>query len=186
MRSVMRSVIKVQWTVCAALMWLAMPTTSQAQSVGFTYWQSNGGGCVPTDKTIREDQYWTVTGGGRVKYRGIGTQPLVFSCPVSSINPNVSAGDGTVLRLFYQDPDGLGNAFSVVARLLSFAKSNGALREFCRVTSDRPGQWQSSLDVCGPIDLNADLYWVEVVIRRTASSSLVVEFNGVSLEGLVF
>ena len=94
-----------------------------------------------------------MTGGGRVKYRGIGTQPLVFSCPVSSINPNVSAGDGTVLRLFYQDPDGLGNEFSVVARLLSFAKSNGALKEACRVTSDSPGQWQSSWDVCGPIRL---------------------------------
>ena len=37
-----------------------------------------------------------------------------------------------------------------------------------------------------PIDWSADLYWVEVVIRRTAASNLVVEFNGVSLEGLVF
>ena len=151
--------------MCAALVWLAMPTNSQAQSVGFTYWQSNGGGCVPTDKTIREDRSWTVTGGGRVKYRGIvPPTTTVFSCPVSSINPNVSAGDGTVLRLFYQDPDGLGNAFSVVARLLSFAKSNGALREVCRVTSDRLGQWQSSLDVCGPINFSAGLYWVEVVM----------------------
>ena len=179
--------MKLQWTSCLALVLLVMPTTILAQRVGFVYWQSNGGGCVPTDKTIQDQQYWTVTGAGRVKYKGNGKQPLVFSCPVSSINPNVTAGDGTVLRLFYQDPDGAGAAFKVEATLKSFAKSNGAYEsQVCKVTSDKQGSWRDSTSVCGGIDMNAKLYWVEVVISRTQRSELVVEFNGVSLEGAIF
>ena len=157
-----------------------------AQEVGFVYWQANGGGCVPTDATVQNQQYFTVTGAGRVKYKGNGTEPLVFSCPVTSINPNVIAGDGTILRLFYQDPDGPGGDFRVEARLLSFAKSNGALREVCKVTSDKQGQWQESKSGrCSNINMNANLYWVEVVISRTNPSNSVVEFNGVSLEGSI-
>jgi hypothetical protein len=162
-------------------------TVVLAQSVGFVYWQSNGGGCVPTDATVEREQYFTVTGTGRVKYKGDGTEPLVFSCPVSSINPNVSGGDGTILRLFYQDPDGPGEDFKVEATLRSFAKDNVAYtQEVCKVTSDQMGQWEDGIDICGEIDMNANLYWVEVVIKRTKPSNSVVEFNGVSLEGSIF
>jgi hypothetical protein len=161
-------------------------STVLAQNVGFVYWQANGGGCVPTDATVKNQQYFTVTAAGRVKYKGNGTKPLVFSCPVTSFNPNVIGGDGTILRLFYQDPDGPGDDFKVKARLMSFAKSNGALKEVCKVTSDKKGQWQESSNVCRNIDMNANLYWVEVVISRTKPSNLVVEFNGVSLEGSIF
>lgn len=179
--------MQFRWKFCPVLVWLLMSSTAFAQNVGFVYWQSNGGGCVPTDTTIQNQQYWTVTGTGRVKYKGNGTQPLVFSCPVSSINPNVSGGDGTVLRLFYQDPDGAGDAFKVKASLKSFAKSNGAYQsQVCQVTSTQQGSWQSSMGTCGAIDMNANLYWVEVVITRTQPSNFVVEFNGVSLEGAIF
>ncbi|MEC4881042.1 MAG: hypothetical protein SAL70_06780 [Scytonema sp. PMC 1070.18] len=176
-----------RWMFSTVFVWLLMTSAALAQNVGFVFWQSNGGGCVPTDTTIQNQQYWTVTGAGRVKYKGNGTQPLVFSCPVSSINPNVSGGDGTVLRLFYQDPDGAGNAFKVEASLKSFAKSNGAYQsQVCKVTSNKQGSWQDSIDICDAIDMNANLYWVEVVVTRTQPSNLVVEFNGVSLEGAIF
>lgn len=161
-------------------------STALSQNVGGVYWQSNGGGCVPTDATIAGNQYVTVTGTGRVKYKGDGTDPLVFSCPLNSINPNVSPREGTVLRLFYQDPDGTGEDFKVEATLRSFAKSNGAYtQEVCKVTSDKKGQWQEGTDICNNIDMNANLYWVEVVIKRKKASNSVVEFNGVSLEGIV-
>lgn len=161
-------------------------STVLAQNVGFVYWQANGGGCVPTDATIRNNQYFTVTAAGRVKYKGNGTKPLVFSCPVTCFNANVN-GDGIVLRLFYQDPDGSGDGFKVEARLMSFAKSDGTLTEVSKVTSNKAGQWNdSSSSVDGVIDMNANLYWVEVVIKRTNPSNLVVEFNGVSLEGVIF
>ena len=154
---------------------------------GFVYWQSNGGGCVPTDATIERNQYITVTGTGRVKYKGNGTNPLVFSCPLTSINPNVSAGNSTVLRLFYQDPDGPGEDFKVEATLRSFAKFNGLFtQEVCKVTSNKKGQWQEGTDTCRNIDMNNNLYWVQVVIKRNQVSSLAVEFNGVSLEGSIF
>ncbi len=179
--------MKLRWTLCTTFVLLLIGSNVLAQKVGFVYWQSNGGGCVPTDKTIQNQQYWTVTGAGRVKYKGNGTQPLVFSCPVSSINPNVSRGDGTVLRLFYQDPDGAGNAFKVEATLKAFAKSNGAYQsQVCKVTSNKQGSWQQSRSTCSTINMNANIYWVEVVIKRTRSSNLVVEFNGVSLEGAIF
>ena len=157
-----------------------------AQNVGFVYWQSNGGACTPTDATVSEQQYFTVTSAGRVKYKGNGTKPLVFSCAVSSINPNVIGGEGTILRLFYQDPDGTGDDFKVEARLMSFAKTNGALREVCKATSDKQGQWQESSNVCNDIDMSRNLYWVHVVIKRSKPSNSVVEFNGVSLEGAIF
>lgn len=161
-------------------------STALSQNVGGVYWQSNGGGCVPTDATIAGNQYVTVTGTGRVKYKGDETDPLVFSCPLNSINPNVSPREGTVLRLFYQDPDGTGEDFKVEATLRSFAKSNGAYtQEVCKVTSDKKGQWQEGTDICNNIDMNANLYWVEVVIKRKKASNSVVEFNGVSLEGIV-
>ena len=179
--------MKLQATLSIAVVLLLEASTVLAQKVGFVYWQSNGGGCVPTDATIKDQQYFTVTAAGRVKYKGNGTKPLVFSCPVTSINPNVTAGDGTILRLFYQDPDGPGSDFKVEARLMSFAKSNGALTEVCKVTSDKKGQWQESSSRVGSnIDMNANLYWVEVVISRTKPSNLVVEFNGVSLQGAIF
>lgn len=178
--------MKLQLMLFIALaLWLE-PSTALAQNVGFVYWQSNGGACVPTDATIKDQQYFTVTAAGRVKYKGNGTKPLVFSCPVSSFNPNVIAGDRTILRLFYQDPDGRGGGFKVQARLMSFAKSNGALKEVCKVTSDKQGQWQESRTACSKIDMNANLYWVEVAVSRTKPSNLVVEFNGVSLEGSIF
>jgi hypothetical protein len=177
----------LQGTFCTALVLFLLASTVFAQNVGSVYWQSNGGGCVPTDETIKNQQYWTVTGGGRVKYRGNGTQPLVFSCPVSSINPNVDPGSGTVLRLFYQDPDGGGGAFKVEASLKAFAKSNGTHQgQVCKVTSNEQGAWQDNVGACGVIDMDANLYWVEVVITRTKPSNLVVEFNGVSLEGRIF
>ncbi|WP_315790295.1 hypothetical protein [Fischerella sp. JS2] len=111
----------------------------------------------------------------------------MFSCPVSSINPNVYGGDGTILRLFYQDPDGANNAFKVEASLKSFAKSNGAYNtQVCKVTSNKRGSWQVSSDVCDSIDMDANIYWVEVVIKRAQPSNSVVEFNGVSLESAIF
>lgn len=161
-------------------------TVTSVSAADYVYWQSNGGGCVPTDLTIRNQQYWTVTGGGRVKYRGTGTAPLVFSCPVSSFNPGVYDGYGTVLKLFYQDPDGAGNAFVVSARLLSFNKTTGGLKQVCKVTSDKSGPWRESRVPCVGIDQDKNLYWVEVVVDRAVFSNLVVEFNGVSLEGIVF
>jgi hypothetical protein len=164
-----------------------MPPSAQAQNAGFTYWQSTGGGCVPTSATLEDQDYWTVTGAGRVKYQGDGSTPLIFSCPVTSINPDVIGGDGTVLRLFYQDPDGLGEAFQVIARLKSFDKTNGAYDgDVCEVTSDQQGAWQSSRSICSGIDMNTHLYWVETVIKRSAVSDATVEFNGVSIEGAIF
>ncbi|MBV6624461.1 MAG: hypothetical protein KI793_16235 [Rivularia sp. (in: Bacteria)] len=174
------------WTFGTVLALLLMPSTVLAQRVGSVYWQSNGGGCVPTDKTIRSQQYWTVTGAGRVKYRGNGTQPLVFSCPVSNINSNVSGGGATILRLFYQDPDGSEDAFQVEATLKSFAKSNGAYNsEVCKVTSNKTGQWQDSISDFCRIDMGKNIYWVEVKLKRTRPSNSVVEFNGVSLESRI-
>ncbi|BAZ37691.1 hypothetical protein NIES4101_36140 [Calothrix sp. NIES-4101] len=179
--------MKLRWTFFTFLALLLMPSTVLAQKVGTVYWQSNGGGCVPTDQTIQNQQYWTVTGAGRVKYKGNGTQPLAFSCPVSSINSNVSGGDGTVLRLFYQDPDGLEDAFKVEATLRSFAKSNGTYNgEVCKVSSSKKGEWQDDTSNVCLIDMNANIYWVEVVIKRNQPSNSVVEFNGVSLESRVF
>jgi len=157
-----------------------------AADVGPVLWQSNGGGCTPTDQTVANNQYWTVTGGGRVKYKGNGTQALTFSCPVSNLNSDAWAGDGKVLRLYYQDPDGYGSDYSVVARLKSFAKYNGAYEtEVCMVTSGQSGAWQSTSSACRNIDYKNKIYWVEVVIRRK-STDKIVEFNGVSLEGAIF
>ncbi|WP_420208201.1 hypothetical protein [Candidatus Electronema sp. JC] len=177
--------MKLQWICCIVFTLFLLASTALAQAVGSVYWQSNGGGCVPTDETIRNQDYWTVTGGGRVKYKGNGTKPLVFTCPINSFNYNVSGGDATVLRLFYQDSDGAGNDFKVQARLLSFNKENGALgKEVCKVTSAQSGQWAYSIDKCGSIKMNDNLYWVEVVITRT-KPSVTGEFNGVSLEGWI-
>lgn len=166
------------------LMQRVTASPSSKQDVGFVYWQSNGGGCIPTDATIQAQQYWTVTQAGRVKYKS-GTSPLEFSCPVTSFNPGVTSGDGTVLKLFYQDPDGAGENFQVVAKLMSFSKSNGNLNEVCRVTSNQQGPWQQGRSVCRNINMNDNLYWVHVIISRTSASDLVVEFNGVSLEGAI-
>ncbi len=170
------------WFFCTSLALLLIPSTVLAQNVGNVYWQSNGGGCIPTDKTIQNQQYFTVNGAGRVKYKGNGTEPLAFSCPVSNINSNVSGGNATILRLFYQDPDGPADGFKVEATVRSFAKSNGAYNsQVCKVTSNKRGQWSVSDYLC-QIDLSTNIYWVEVVINRNQPSNLVVEFNGVSLE----
>nr|WP_281721504.1 hypothetical protein [Nitrosomonas nitrosa] len=154
--------------------------------VGGVYWQANGGGCVPTDATIQNQQYFTVTAAGRVKYKGKGTKPLVFSCPVTGFNPNASPGNGVDLKLYYQDPDGQGDVFKVEARLMAFDRSNGVLAEVAKVTSDKTGAWQVSHGALrSNMDINTNFYWVEVVIKRTKPSNLVVEFNGVELVSFV-
>jgi len=148
---------------------------------GAVYWQTNAAGCVPSDDTMMRKKHFTVTPTGRVMYTK-SAAPLVFSCPVHSINPDVADGNATVIRLFYKDPDGAGEDFKIEATLRSFAKSNGELKEECKVTSDKVGSWQEGTAVCSEIDMNANIYWVEVVVRHTKTDSSVVEFNGVSLE----
>lgn len=179
--------MKMQWALFTGLALSLIPSTVMAQTTSMVYWQTNGGGCVPTDKTIQDQQYWTVTGAGRIKYKGNGTQPLVFSCPVTSLNPYVAGGDNTALMVYYQDPDGPGTAFQVEATLKSFRKSDGAHRsQVCKVTSDQFGTWQNSLNrYCGFLDMNQNFYWVEVVLKRTQPSNSVVEFNGVSLVPMI-
>ena len=139
---------------------------------------------MPISETIKNQQYWTVTGGGRVKYKGDSVQPLSFSCPVNSFNANVINGDSAILRLFYQDSDGAESNFKVEARLLSFAKSNGELKTVCTASSDKKGQWKDSFGRCDTINMDANIYWVEVVIKRTAPT-FSGEFNGVSIEGAI-
>lgn len=173
--------MKLRLMFSIALVFLLNASTVLALDVGSVYWEANGGGCVPTDATVESQQYFTVTAAGRVKYKGDGTTPLVFSCSVASFNQDVSPLDATVLRLYYQDPDGSGNDFKVEARLMSFARSNGALSEVCKVTSDKTGQWEDTFSRCNNINMGKNLYWVEVVISRTKPSNLVVEFNGVEL-----
>jgi hypothetical protein len=152
---------------------------------GTVYWQTNAGGCVPSDDTMKRAKRFTVTATGRVMYAK-STAPLVFSCPVHSINPNVAVGNTTVIRLFYKDPDGAGEDFKVEATLRSYAKSNGELKEVCKVASDKAGSWQEAIGVCSKIDMNANIYWVEVVVKHVRTDSSVVEFNGVSLESRTF
>jgi hypothetical protein len=159
--------------------------TVAAPSMAATLWQMNGGGCTPTSSTLKNLAYWTVTGGGRVKYFGSSVQPLTFICPVNNVMFN---SDHIHLRLHYQDPDGPGSAYRVQATLKSRAKVNGKFdADVCRIASRTAGAWSGSAVHCGfsanqPFDVAANLYWVEVVISRTAATSLTVEFNGVELE----
>jgi hypothetical protein len=164
----------------------AAATPASAQSVGFTYWSANGGSCTPTDATLRDAQYITVTGGGRVKYRSAtsGVSPLGFVCPVTSINPNVLGGDATHMRLYYQDPDGPGTAYQVRAFMRSLSKLNGAYNPaVCQLTSDTTGPWRAADTRCEGIDLANNIYWVHVIISRAAPHAATVEFNGVELAG---
>lgn len=149
------------------------------------YWQTNAAGCIPSDDTMMRKKHFTVTITGRVTYTK-STEPLVFSCPVHSINPHVAAGNTTVIRLFYKDPDGAGEDFKVEATLRSFAKSNGELKEVCKVVSDKAGSWQEGTSVCSKIDMSANIYWVEVIVKHAKTDTSSVEFNGVSLESRVF
>ena len=91
------------------------------------------------------------------------------------------------MRLFSQDPDGPGNQFSVVARLKSFAKSNGAYRgEICKAQSSEFGPWEVSEGICERLNFDRFIYWVEVVVSRKSPSRQTVEFNAVSLETAIF
>lgn len=160
---------------------------ANAVMVGYVAWQSNGGGCVPTDATAQQDAYWTVTGAGRVKYKGNSTEPLVFSCPVTTINDQASGGEGTVLALYSQDPDGPGDTFEVSARLKSFARNNGSYNSsVCEVHSQTAGQWRRNASGPCKIDFGQAIYWVEVRVERQQPSAKVVEFNAVALENVVF
>ena len=158
--------------------------------LGRPYWQTTGGGCVPDDEAIQGNWYQAVTSAGRVKYRGDHTNMLRFTCAVTSLNgvpPNVPRK--IVLVIYYQDPDGRGDDFQVIGRLMSFSKSDGALSEKCKVVSHRSGQWRRSIsgicDVDRPSHLfNDELHWVEVTINRRQSSMQTVEFNGVELADL--
>jgi len=159
--------------------------TNASIDTGSVYWQTNAGGCIPSDDTMKRKKHFTVTVTGRVMYAK-SKAPLVFTCPVRSINPNVAGGNTTVIRLFYKDPDGAGEDFKVEATLRSFAKSNGELKNVCKVSSNKAGTWQEGIGVCSKIDMNANIYWVEVTVKHTRTDNSVVEFNGVSLESRTF
>lgn len=145
------------------------------------YWQTNASGCVPSTDTVNRKKSYSVSGIGRVKYTSNGTKPLVFSCPVNNINDDDSDGK-TVMRLFYQDSDGKGDDVKVEAILKSVAKSNGEVNQACKATSDKKGAWSESTGVCSKIDMDANIYWVEVSITHLKADNAVVEFSGVSLE----
>ncbi len=145
------------------------------------YWQTNASGCAPSADTVNRKKSYSVSGIGRVKYTSNGTKPLVFSCPVNNINDDDSDGK-TVMRLFYQDSDGKGDNVKIEAVLKSIAKSNGEVKQTCKATSDKKGAWNESTGVCSNIDMDANIYWVEVSITHLKADNAVVEFSGVSLE----
>lgn len=149
--------------------------------VGATVWQTVGGGCIPDDEAIQGNWYQAVTAAGRVKYKGDHTNTLRFTCPISSVNPTSAGGDKFFLIIYYQDPDGPGEDFQVIGRLMRFAKSNGHLKVICTVISGKSGQWQSSDAFFDTLDLSNNVYWLEVLIRRKKSSSKTVEFNAAEL-----
>lgn len=162
-------------------------SASVAASAPGSLWHMNGGSCTPTGVTMRAANYWTVTGGGRVKYRnGESITPLTFTCPVAAIRSVALSDSGTIdLVLHYQDPDGTGSAYRVQATLKSRHKATGAHNaNLCRVVSGEPGPWASSHTHCfnkAAFDPATYLYWVEATVTRTTPGPLTVEFNGAEL-----
>ncbi|NMG06316.1 hypothetical protein [Brasilonema sp. UFV-L1] len=171
---------------CLLSLVLLNPSIAHADHiVGSVEWQTVGGGCIPDDEAVQGNWYQAVTAAGRVKYRGNHTNTLRFTCPVTNVNASTPL-DFTELVIYYQDPDGPGDDFQVIGRLMSFSKSDGTLSETCRVESDQFGSWSSTVSSttsqnCGTLDFVKNLYWVEATISRREASSLTVEFNGAEL-----
>jgi hypothetical protein len=147
-----------------------------ASPAGASAWQANGGGCVPTDQTVRDDAWWVVTGGGRVKHKGSSLADIRLVCPVSQLSRPAST-----IRLYYQDTDGAGPQLQVTASVRQFHKTNGHLSTPCAIWSQQAGAWRfTDNPACGAIDLDSHLVWIEVLIHRGTTNGLV-EFNGVEL-----
>lgn len=162
----------------ALVLMLMLPMPGDAQ----TFWSSNGGGCVPEDPAIRGNLYWTVTGGMRVKFQPGRNGTIKLVCPV--VTPDL--GYANTLELYYQDPDGYGTAYRVMATLRSVRLSDGAYSTVCTADSHSPDggsptrMW--SRQACGVRGLDSDQfqYWVEVQISA-ANTVRTVEFNVVRL-----
>ena len=105
----------------AALMLMLSAAHAQAS------WSSNGGGCVPEDPSIQSNLYSTVTGGMRVKFQSGQSGTIKLVCPVTT--PDLQ--DVNMLEMYYQDPDGYGNAYHVTAALRSVRLSDGAYSTVC-------------------------------------------------------
>lgn len=151
-----------------------------ARVEAYTYWMSNGGGCVPEDSAIANDLYWTVTGGMRVKFRPNKTGTIRLVCPITT--PDITGAN--TLYLYYQDPDGFGTTYRVQASLRSVRFSDGAYGTLCTADSNSyysMAMW--SVTTCHlPSVLSPDThaYWVEVLITASAAAK-TVELNAVKL-----
>jgi len=139
-------------------------------------WQANGGACIPTDKTVLDNAWWVVTGGGRVKHKGSSLADIRLVCPVSQLSRSAST-----LRLYYQDTDGAGTQLQITAYVRQFHKTTGGFSTPCAIWSQQAGGWRFiDNPACGFIDLDSHLIWIEVLIHRETTNGLV-EFNGVEL-----
>jgi hypothetical protein len=142
-----------------------------------TSWSSNGGGCVPEDPSIQNNLYSTVTGGMRVKFQPGQSGTIKLVCPVTT--PDLQGVN--ILEMYYQDPDGYGNAYHVTAALHSVRHSDGVYSTVCTADSHAvggspTGAWSRKTCPMSGLDGDRFQYWVEVQISAT-DTVRTVEFN---------
>jgi hypothetical protein len=158
----------------AILAFVCLATQVHAQG-----WSAAGTACVPSGDTI--GKYENVTAAGVHHLNGrVGT--LIFTC---SIQPFDTAVTNWALRLAYRDSTGTAPGAAVGASLYQMAKGTFAPASLKSVTSNSSASTGktvvSSTALSHTFDFDANVYFVQVTITRTATNQLA-QFHSVWLE----
>ncbi len=185
-------------TLSHAIVLAVLVVTAAPASANTHRWASNASSCVPGDPAIQNDLYLVT--GGSVKFASGASGRITLYCPVSSFlqtMPFLLNGQllyyknvPNVLRLTYQDSDGIGTGVDISVQLLrlskldgSFSSVPGAFFDSSQIYSISTTPTSSTVTFTPAFDFDNFYYYVRVdLVRDARSTSSTVTFYGVALE----
>jgi hypothetical protein len=157
-------------TVAIVLGIAGMSTTAHAAQPADRIWSSIGGGCVPADEDIQEDNY--DQRGFGVGFKGFATGDIRLLC---SIPVPIERGYLTTFesfRMSYKDTDGMSTQARIRATLHYVDDGSNASQAIGTVdsnTSNATGNNTLFFNHVGFYALRSRSYFFEILIERTSS-----------------
>ncbi len=146
-------------------------------------WSAPGSVCVPTGASIRAGKF--DTNQAAVIYSPGSLGEIFLHCAIARFNSATAAYD---LKITYRDSTGTATTGSVRAVLLYIPITGATPVILGSVTSDSSAVTTlnsiSSAAIAHTFDFEANIYWVRVVLKRTATDQIVI-FHNAWLDGFV-
>lgn len=147
-------------------------------------WSAPGSVCVPSGASIRAGNFDTNQAAVLFSPGALGE--IFLHCPIARFNSGTTEYN---LKLTYRDSTGTATTGSVRA-VLFFSPIGGATPEILGSVTSNTSAVTTLTTLASPVithtfDFEANIYWLRVVLKRTATNQIVI-FHNVYLDGTAF